>query len=280
MTPFFAGVSIRSSGVLAGAFAVAAAINLALLLLIAALISHREAALISAPKPQPVDFIRIIPKTEESKPVPPPAPKAVTEVAPEPRPTAGRPSSGSARPSSSTQPSGTSAGRPGRTGARKTQKSPAPSVGVPAPRLDIPEQGTGAPFTPVPGSDSRLTAPPGQWNPDKRPTGAGNDSSGEGDSNGEGGSGGGGLVVLSRVLPEYPPRARAQRIEGWVRLELHVSPSGTVSTARVVAASPERVFDEAALKAIRRWRFMPAFREGRAVAQRAMLTVKFRLEAR
>ncbi|MGX2038857.1 energy transducer TonB [Methylocaldum sp. MU1018] len=64
----------------------------------------------------------------------------------------------------------------------------------------------------------------------------------------------GGLVVLSQVLPEYPPRARAQRIEGWVRLEIEVSPAGTVSAARVVAAKPERVFDEAALKAIRRWR--------------------------
>jgi protein TonB len=269
MKTSLAAVPGRPGWVLAGAFAAAVVVNLALLLLIGALISHREAVLISAPNPQPVDFIRIIPKTEESKPVPPPAPKTMTEVVPESRPATGRPSSGTDKPSAKKPARGS-----GRTGAGKTQKAPAPEPGVPAPRLDIPEQGTGAPFTPVPGSDSRLTAPPGQWNPEKKPTGEGNGT------NGEGGTGGGGLIVLSRVLPEYPPRARAQRIEGWVRLEIEVSPSGTVSAARVVAASPERVFDEAALKAIRRWRFQPAFSEGRAVSQRATLTMRFRLEER
>jgi protein TonB len=269
MKTAIAGISIRSGQVLAGAFAVAVVINLALLLLIGALISRREAALISAPDPQPVEFIRIVPKTEESKPVPPPAPTPMTEVAPAPRPAPGPTSSGTAKPSGKAPARGS-----GRTGASKSRKTPAPSAGVPAPRLDIPEQDTGAPFAPVPGSDSRLTAPPGQWNPDKKPAEDGNGP------NGEGGSGGRGLVVLSRVLPEYPPRARAQKIEGWVRLEIDVSPSGTVSAARVVAASPERVFDEAALKAIRRWRFQPAFSQGRAVAQRATLTMKFRLEER
>ncbi|MGX2028762.1 energy transducer TonB [Methylocaldum gracile] len=269
MKTSLAGISSRSRWVLAGAFAAAAVINLALLLLIGALISYRETRLISTPNPQPVDFIRIIPKTEESKPVPPPAPKPMTEVAPESRPSTGRPPSGPAKPSGKAPARGS-----GRTGAPKPRKAPAPAPGVPAPRLDIPEQGTGAPLSPVPGSDSRLTAPPGQWNPEKKPTGEGNGSTGEG------GSGAGDLVVLSRVLPEYPPRARAQKIEGWVRIEIDVSPSGTVSAARVVAASPERVFDEAALKAIRRWRFKPAFSEGRAVAQRATLTMKFRLEER
>jgi protein TonB len=269
MKTSLAAVPGRPGWVLAGAFAAAVVVNLALLLLIGALISHREAVLISAPNPQPVDFIRIIPKTEESKPVPPPAPKTMTEVVPESRPATGRPSSGTDKPSAKKPARGS-----GRTGAGKTQKAPAPAPGVPAPRLDIPEQGTGAPFTPVPGSDSRLTAPPGQWNPEKKPTGEGNGT------NGDGGTGGGDLVVISRVLPEYPPRARAQRIEGWVRLEVEVSPSGTVSAARVVAASPERVFDDAALKAIRRWRFQPAFSEGRAVSQRATLTMRFRLEER
>jgi len=99
MKPSLAGISSRSGGVLAGAFVVAVVLNLALLLLIGTLISRRETELISAPNPQPVDFIRIIPKTEESKPVPPPAPKAMTEVAPEPRPAAERPPPGPVKPS-------------------------------------------------------------------------------------------------------------------------------------------------------------------------------------
>jgi protein TonB len=251
-----AGASARSGGVWTGAFAVAVVINLALLLLIGALISPRETALVPAPAPQPVDFIRIIPKTEEPKPAPPPAPTAKMVEAASDRPTAERP------------PAAKAPRRPSDRAAAKPRKAPAP-------RLDIPEQDTGAPLAALPGSDSRLTAPPAQWNPEKPPAG------GEGKgSNGEGGSGARDLIVLSRVLPEYPPRARAQKIEGWVRLEIEVSPSGTVSAARVVAASPERVFDRAALEAIRRWRFKPAFSEGRAVAQRATLTMTFSLEKR
>lgn len=77
-----------------------------------------------------------------------------------------------------------------------------------------------------------------------------------------------------------PPRARAQGIEGWVRLEIDVTPAGTVSGARVIGVQPERLFDQAALDAIRRWRFKPAVREGRAVAQTAKLTIRFRLQDR
>jgi protein TonB len=246
---------------LAGAFAVAVVINLALLLLIGALIGRREAGLMPAPAPRPVDFIRIVPKTEEPKPVPPPEPKVMTEVAPEPA--AERP------PPAPVKPSRVRRAAP----AAKPRKAPTPSAGVAAPRLDIPEQGTGAPLAPVAGSDSRLTAPPAHWRSDKTPA--------DGDGNGpnaDRGSGDRSLVVLSRVLPAYPSRALTRKIEGWVRLEIDIGPAGTVTGARVVAANPPQVFDRAALEAIRLWRFKPAFREGRAVAQRAMLTMNFRLE--
>ena len=105
---------------------------------------------------------------------------------------------------------------------------------------------------------------------------------GDQESNGWTGGGGGSdiqrLVVLPRVLPRYPPRAKARGIEGRGRFDITVSPASTVSDAKVVGASPKEIFDQAALEAIRRWRFKPAFREGRAVAQRATLKLMFRLE--
>jgi protein TonB len=111
-------------------------------------------------------------------------------------------------------------------------------------------------------------------------TGGGQKSTGQAEGGGGGGgvSGSQGLVVLSRVLPRYPPRAEARGIEGWVGLEITVTPAGTVNDARVVDASPKEIFDQAALEAIRRWRFKPAFKEGRAVAQRATLKMMFRLK--
>lgn len=103
-----------------------------------------------------------------------------------------------------------------------------------------------------------------------------NGNAGEGE--GSGVSDSQGLVVLSRVLPRYPPRAETRGIEGWVRLEITATTAGTVSDARVVDASPKEIFDQAALEAIRRWRFKPAFKDGRAVAQRATLKLMFRLK--
>lgn len=258
----------HSVRILAGAFTVAVAINLLLLLLIGSLISRRESLRTAAPNPQPVDFIRVEPKAEE-KPKPA-APKAIVEKAPDPWPKSGNPAAGPAK-----APARSSQERPRRPRApKKSGKARPAEKGVAAPRIDVPESGTGAPLAPVPGADSRLTAPPSQWNREKKPE----PGDGRKDSGGEGGSGGRNLVVLHRVQPRYPSRAAARGVEGWVRLEVTVSPAGTVSNARVVDASPKGVFDRAALEAIRQWRFKPAFSEGRAVEQRADQTIRFRLE--
>lgn len=265
-----AGGPNHSVRILVGAFTAAVAINLVLLLLIGSLISRHESLQAAAPNPQPVDFIRIAPKAEEEpKPTPP---KTIVENTPDPRPKSGNPASGPAK-----APANTSQERPRRPSASKKPRKVKPvEKGVAAPRIDVPESGTGAPLAPVPGADSRLTAPPSQWNREKKPEpGDGRQDAG---GRGGGGSDGRNLVVLHRVQPRYPSRAAARGVEGWVRLEVTVSPAGTVSDARVVDASPKGVFDRAALEAIRQWRFKPAFREGRAVEQQAEQTIRFRLE--
>jgi protein TonB len=265
----------RSFRILAGALAAAMIINLALLLLIGALISRRESLKAFAPIPQPIDFIRVAPKAEELKP---PTPEKIVEAAPEQQPGSERSVPGPVKPSvrkPSERPQ-----QPSRSGAaKKPGSAQAAGPGVAAPRIDIPEQGTGAPLAPVPGADSRLTAPPSQWDMEKTPE-AGEGQDGSGGTDGAGGSGGRNLVVLHRVSPRYPSRAEARGIEGWVRLEITVSPAGTVRDAQVLDASPKDVFDRAALEAVRQWRFKPAFKEGRAVEQQATLIVRFRHEKR
>jgi protein TonB len=86
-----------------------------------------------------------------------------------------------------------------------------------------------------------------------------------------------GVVPLVRVKPTYPMRAASRHIEGWVKIEFTVSPSGTVANARVVDASPPGIFDEAALDAIKEWKFKPKIENGAAVTQRAVQTLKFTL---
>ena len=75
----------------------------------------------------------------------------------------------------------------------------------------------------------------------------------------------------------YPDSARRAGLEGDVRLELEVSPSGEVTGSRVVRSAGNG-FDEVAQKLVRRFRFRPATRGGKAVPATVAWTYKFRLE--
>ncbi len=72
-------------------------------------------------------------------------------------------------------------------------------------------------------------------------------------------------MPLVRINPDYPPRAQSRGIEGWVMIEFTITAAGTVRDARVIDASPKGYFEEAALKAIARWRYNPKVQEGVAV---------------
>lgn len=63
--------------------------------------------------------------------------------------------------------------------------------------------------------------------------------------------------AISTPSPQYPPEALRDGRQGEVVVEFTVNPDGSVSNPRVVRASPPRVFDRAALNAVRRWRFQP-----------------------
>lgn len=85
-------------------------------------------------------------------------------------------------------------------------------------------------------------------------------------------------VPLVQVDPEYPERARQQRIQGWVEVEFTISPVGTVVDSRVIRSKPAMVFDRAALQAVRRWKYNPVIRDGVAIARQGMRTIfDFRL---
>ena len=80
------------------------------------------------------------------------------------------------------------------------------------------------------------------------------------------------------VNPVYPESARKRGVEGWVELAFTVQANGTVDDVEVRNASPAEVFDDAAVRAIRQWRFEPVQRNGERVAQRAMVRLKFTQE--
>lgn len=82
--------------------------------------------------------------------------------------------------------------------------------------------------------------------------------------------------LVQSVVAAYPVHARADEVEGDVGVEIVVDREGRVVDARVTRPAGHG-FDEAALTAVRAYRFSPALRVGRAVRVRMPWSVRFRL---
>ena len=67
----------------------------------------------------------------------------------------------------------------------------------------------------------------------------------------------------SKVAPVYPELARKLNLTGTVKVEVVVSPNGTVKDAKVVGGHP--VLATAALEAARKWRFEPTALESSGI---------------
>jgi protein TonB len=66
-----------------------------------------------------------------------------------------------------------------------------------------------------------------------------------------------------------------QRVTGRVTLEVDTDADGLVLAARILAAEPAGMFDESALAVARASKLSPAYRDGQAIAARALLTLFF-----
>ncbi|RXK13254.1 hypothetical protein CP965_05490 [Halarcobacter mediterraneus] len=85
------------------------------------------------------------------------------------------------------------------------------------------------------------------------------------------------LNALKRVNPRYPRRAKIRRQEGFVQLVFKIDASGFVSDVEIVDSNPKGVFDEASIKAIKRWRFKPSKDDVPGSFKNATITFNFRL---
>ncbi len=86
------------------------------------------------------------------------------------------------------------------------------------------------------------------------------------------------VAYLNNPPPRYPAAARRRGLEGRVLVHALVSAAGACARAEVRRSSGHPVLDEAALRAVRGWRFVPATREGRAVEAGVEIPIVFRLE--
>jgi len=66
------------------------------------------------------------------------------------------------------------------------------------------------------------------------------------------------VVVLKRAAPRYPSKALSQGLEGWVEVAYQVNERGRAVNAKVIKAEPQKVFDKSSIRAIEKWKFVPA----------------------
>lgn len=82
---------------------------------------------------------------------------------------------------------------------------------------------------------------------------------------------------ILHVPPVYPALAQAARVQGAVILEATIDRDGRVASARVLRSIP--LLDQAALDAVRQWRFTPTSLNGVPVPVLMTVTVNFTLAA-
>ncbi|NLH12700.1 MAG: TonB family protein [Holophagae bacterium] len=82
---------------------------------------------------------------------------------------------------------------------------------------------------------------------------------------------------LTRPLPAYPQIARRQSIppRGVVILDVLVDENGAVSEVKVLRGMRSQIFDNAAVEAVRSWRFKPATKAGVRVKVHTTQTIAF-----
>jgi protein TonB len=81
--------------------------------------------------------------------------------------------------------------------------------------------------------------------------------------------------LIHRVQPEYPPLARQARIQGTVVLRAIISRDGKIDNLQVVSGHPMLV--QAAIDAVRRWRYRPYLLNDQPVEVETQVTVNFTL---
>ena len=84
-------------------------------------------------------------------------------------------------------------------------------------------------------------------------------------------------VPLVRPSPIYPARAKNRRIEGIVEIEFIVDQAGLVQNPEIISSSPVGYFEQSALSAIQRWKFIPGKINDQPVFTRVRQKMTFKL---
>ena len=86
------------------------------------------------------------------------------------------------------------------------------------------------------------------------------------------------LTRTRYVAPQFPDLARARGIDGWVDVQFVEGVDGAVGDVSVIGAEPVGIFEQAALDAVRHWRYQPVLRDGQAISEHARVRLRFTVQ--
>ena len=82
--------------------------------------------------------------------------------------------------------------------------------------------------------------------------------------------------IISSVAPVYPALAKTQHVAGDVRVDALIDATGRVTTMKVV--SGPSLLHQAAMDALRQWKYQAAMLDGKPVPMHLTVTIQFRLQ--
>jgi TonB family protein len=85
------------------------------------------------------------------------------------------------------------------------------------------------------------------------------------------------LKRVRSAPPDYPPTALAQHVSGSVMLEFTVNVRGETRDIHVLESLPTGVFDQAAINAVKHWRYAPMVVDGAAIEVPVKTRMRFEL---
>jgi TonB family protein len=82
--------------------------------------------------------------------------------------------------------------------------------------------------------------------------------------------------LISSVPPEYPSLAKAQHVSGGVTIDALIDATGHVTKMKVI--SGPTLLHQAAMDALKQWKYQPAMLDGKPVPMHLSVTIQFRLQ--
>ena len=82
-------------------------------------------------------------------------------------------------------------------------------------------------------------------------------------------------LLIKNVDPVYPALARQMRIQGSVELMANIGKDGSITAVKLL--SGDSVLSQAAINAVKQWKYKPYYLDDQPVAIQTQITVKFKL---